>query len=212
MTVEPDPDLVDRLARALLAGEPVVVPTDTVYGVAAVPTVSHATDRLYALKDRRPDVPLAVLIGDPDDAWTLAVEVSPRARELAGRFWPGPLTLVLRRDPGLAGWELGGDPATIGVRCPDSPLVRAVARRVGPIATTSANRHGHPTPVDAVDAAAALLGPVGVVADTGPCDGVASTVVDLTVEPPRVLRLGALTAAALGLDDATGRPEPGRDR
>lgn len=194
-----DLDLVDRLVAALDAGEAVVLPTDTVYGVAARPDVPGATDRLYALKDRRPDVPLAVLLGDPTALADVAADVPPVAADLVARFWPGPLTLVLRRHPDRSGWELGGDPTTIGVRCPDAALVRAVARRTGPIATTSANRHGQPTPVDAAAAAGALVGPVAVVADTGPCTGVASTVVDLTVDPPVLLRVGALDAAALGL-------------
>jgi L-threonylcarbamoyladenylate synthase len=100
--------------------------------------------------------------------------------------------VVVRRHPDRAGWDLGGDPGTIGVRCPDHPLVRAVAARTGPIATTSANRHGRPTPATAAEAAAALTGPVAVVADGSRLAGTASTVVDLTVEPWRVLRQGAL--------------------
>jgi tRNA threonylcarbamoyl adenosine modification protein (Sua5/YciO/YrdC/YwlC family) len=187
-----DPGLVDRLVAALEAGEPVVIPTDTVYGLAALPSVPGATNRLYALKDRRPDVPLAVLVAGPESLDEVAAAADPRATDLVSRHWPGPLTLVVRRRPTLAVWDLGGDPGTIGVRSPDHPLVRAVAERVGPIATTSANRHGRPTPATAAEAAASLTGPVAVVADGGPLDGLASTVVDLTVEPWRILRQGAL--------------------
>ena len=187
-----DPELVDRLVAALEAGEPVVIPTDTVYGVAALPSVRGATARLYALKDRRPDVPLAVLVAGPADLHDVAAVVDDRTAALVERHWPGPLTVVVRRHPDRAGWDLGGDPTTIGVRSPDHPLVRAVAARTGPIATTSANRHGRPTPATAAEAAAALTGPVAVVADGGVLDGQASTVVDLTVEPWRVLRQGAL--------------------
>jgi tRNA threonylcarbamoyl adenosine modification protein (Sua5/YciO/YrdC/YwlC family) len=189
---EPDPALVDRLVAALTAGEPVVIPTDTVYGVAALPSVVGATARLYALKDRRPDVPLAVLVAGPDDLDGLAVDLDERATTLVGEHWPGALTVVVRRHPDLAGWDLGGDPGTIGVRCPASPLVRAVAARTGPIATTSANRHGEPTPPTAAEAAASLTGPVAVVADGGVLAGQASTVVDLTAPEPVVLRQGAL--------------------
>lgn len=188
-----DADLVERLASALRAGEAVVVPTDTVYGVAALPAVGGATARLYALKDRRPDVPLAVLVGAPADLDALTPSVTPEVRRLVDRWWPGPLTLVVRRRPELAGWDLGGDPSTIGVRCPDAPLVRAVAAKVGPIATTSANRHGEPTPPTAPEAEASLVGPVAVVADAGPCAGRASTVLDVTGPEWAVLRQGALT-------------------
>jgi tRNA threonylcarbamoyl adenosine modification protein (Sua5/YciO/YrdC/YwlC family) len=194
-----DEALAARLCDALRAGEPVVVPTDTVYGVAALPSVAGATSRLYALKDRRPDVPLAVLVGDPADLDGLAADPDDAVRALTEAHWPGPLTLVVRRRADLAGWDLGGDPATIGVRCPAHPLVRAVARRVGPLATTSANRHGEPTPVTADAAAASLTAPVAVLADGGTLDGRASTVLDVTERPWRVLREGELTAEVLGL-------------
>lgn len=187
-----DPALVDALVAALEAGEPVVIPTDTVYGLAALPSVPGATARLYALKDRRPDVPLAVLVAGPDDLVDLAAEVDGRTADLVGRHWPGPLTVVVRRHPDRAGWDLGGDPDTIGVRCPAHDLVRAVAARTGPIAATSANRHGRPTPATAAGAAASLTGPVAVVADGSRLAGAASTVVDVTVEPWRILRQGAL--------------------
>lgn len=189
---EPDPDLVDALCAALLAGEPVVVPTDTVYGVAALPSVAGATSRLYALKDRRPEVPLAVLVGSEAALDEVAVAVPDAIRPALAEHWPGALTVVVRRRPELAGWDLGGDPGTIGVRCPASSLVRAVASRVGPIATTSANRSGQPTPTTAAAAAASLTAPVAVVADGGELVGEASTVVDLTTTPWRVLRQGSV--------------------
>jgi tRNA threonylcarbamoyl adenosine modification protein (Sua5/YciO/YrdC/YwlC family) len=185
-------ELVERLVVALQAGEPVVIPTDTVYGVAALPSVPGATARLYALKDRRPDVPLAVLVADAAALDGLAAGVDDRTAALVGAHWPGPLTIVVRRHPDLAGWDLGGDPGTVGVRCPGHDLVRAVAARTGPLATTSANRSGHPTPTTAAEAAASLTGPVAVVADGGVLAGEASTVVDLTTDPWRVLRQGAL--------------------
>lgn len=188
----PDPATVDLLADALGRGEPVVVPTDTVYGVAAVPSVPGATARLYALKGRRPEVPLAVLVAAPSDLGALAAEVTPELREVVERHWPGPLTVVVRRHDAYAGWDLGGDPSTIGVRCPDHALVRAVAARVGPIATTSANRHGDPTPSSSEAAAASLDGPVAVVVDGGPLVGTPSTVVDATSSRWRILRRGGV--------------------
>lgn len=190
----PDAELLDRLEEALRAGEAVVLPTDTVYGVAALPTVPGATARLFALKDRRPDAPLAVLVADPAQARAVAGPLSPPAERLVEALWPGPLTLVLPRAEAARAWDLGGDPATIGVRCPDHALVRALAARVGPIATTSANRHGHPTPPTAAEAAAALTAPVAVVADGGPLPGAASTVVDVTGSEVAILRQGPIPA------------------
>lgn len=174
-----------------------VLPTDTVYGLAALPTVPGATDRLFALKGRAEDQPLAVLVADAGQALALAEPPPAAVAALVDRHWPGPLTLVLRRRAGARGLELGGDPGTIGLRCPDHDLVRAIASRVGPLATTSANRHGQPTPVSAAEAAAALDGPVDLVVDGGRCAGLASTVLDATVEPWKILREGAITAAEL---------------
>ncbi len=170
-----------------------LLPTDTVYGIAALPSVSGATDRLFALKGRAGDHPLAVLVADVDQARRLVRwPEDGRVSELV-EHWPGPLTVVLHRSSAARVLTLGGDRDTIGVRCPDHDLVRAIARRVGPIATTSANRSGEPTPVDATVAAGALLGSVDLIIDGGLAGTVASTVVDATVDPWRVLRQGTLT-------------------
>jgi L-threonylcarbamoyladenylate synthase len=191
-----DPAAVEVAATALRVGETVLLPTETVYGVGALPSVPGATSKLFALKGRPAAVPVAVLVASADEAWTLAAAVPPDARRLAERFWPGPLTLVLRRHATLA-VELGGDAGTVGVRCPDHALIRTLAESVGPIATTSANRHGEPTPATAAAAAAALAGPVAVVVDGGPLSGQPSTVVDLTGGDLRVLRAGPVTEADL---------------
>jgi L-threonylcarbamoyladenylate synthase len=193
-----DPAVVTRAADLLRAGEAVVVPTDTVYGLAAVPTVPGATDRLFALKGRAVDVPVAVLCRDADQALELAdpASLGPDVRRIARRLWPGPLTLVLPRRPGLA-LALGHPPTTVGVRCPDHDLVRALAGEVGPLATTSANRHGEPTPPTAAGVAASLGGGVPLVVDGGRCSGAPSTVVDATGPSWRVLREGTVTLAAV---------------
>jgi L-threonylcarbamoyladenylate synthase len=212
-------------ADTLRAGGVVVLPTDTVYGLAALPTVAGATDRVFALKGRGPDVPLAVLCADAAQALALADEaaLSAEARRLAERLWPGPLTVVLRRRPDL-GYALGQPEDTVGVRCPAHLLVQALAREVGPIATTSANPHGLPTPPTAPEVAAALgltpddpgdpgdtgdsggagrpgagaLGGAGaLVLDGGPCAGTPSSVVDATTGEWRLLRQGALSLADL---------------
>ncbi len=180
------PGALDAAAAALENGEAIVLPTDTVYGVACLP--GHE-DLLYALKDRPAAVPIAVLVASAEQAEAAAGQPLPaEAQRLAARFWPGPLTLVV---PGPGG-------GTIGVRCPNYPFVLRLAARVGPIATTSANRHGAPTPATAAEAAEALAGPgPSLVLDGGPCGAVASTVVDVSATTPRVLREGALPTAVV---------------
>lgn len=184
---------------AVKGGRLVVLPTDTVYGVAALPSVPGATARLARLKQRALDQPLAVLVADADQVAALAEPPGAVADGWMAAHWPGPLTLVLRRRPSALALELGGAPATVGVRCPDHPFVRALAARVGPLATTSANRHGEPTPTTAAEAAAALDGPVDLVVDGGPAGTLASTVVDVAGPMPRILRAGALPPEELGL-------------
>jgi tRNA threonylcarbamoyl adenosine modification protein (Sua5/YciO/YrdC/YwlC family) len=186
-------DVAAQAADVLRAGEVVVLPTETVYGIAALPTVTGATDRLFTLKGRSVDVPLAVLCSDADQALSLGEDPGGEASELARSAWPGPLTLVLRRKDGL-GYELGEPTTTIGVRCPDHDLVRAVCREVGPIATTSANPHGKPTPATAPEVIDFFGDDLGLVIDGGRCTGEPSTVVDVTGRDRstwRILRHGS---------------------
>lgn len=198
---------LDAAEAVLLGGGTVVLPTDTVYGLAALPSVAGATDQLFALKDRAADHPLAVLVADADQALTLCVPPPSTVLAWMHSIWPGPLTVVLERSDLALGLALGSGRSTIGVRCPGHPFLRELAARVGPLATTSANRSGQPTPVDAAAAAASLTAPVGLVVDGGPAGTVASTVVGATTDPPRILRLGEVTAAMLGLEPSTGMAE-----
>ena len=191
----PPEDDLEQAVRALRAGEAIVVPTDTLYGLAALPTVPGAVDRLFSLKGRPADTPIAVLVAGIEQVEALA-DLSGAARRLADAFWPGPLTMVLPRRAGVD-LPLGEPHATIGVRWPDHPVIAALAEAVGPLATTSANRTGEPTPATAGEAAASLVGDVAVVLDGGACAGTASTVVDLTGPDLRVLREGAITESAL---------------
>jgi tRNA threonylcarbamoyl adenosine modification protein (Sua5/YciO/YrdC/YwlC family) len=171
----------------------VVLPTDTVYGLAVRAERPGAADALAALKERAAEQPVAILVATARQA-VLVGELPDWARPLAEQWWPGPLTLVLRRRPGLE-WDLGEPADTVGVRVPNHELVRALAARVGPLATTSANRHGVPTPPTAKEAGAALAQPADLVIDGGPCVGVASTVVDATGDGPVVLREGPISRA-----------------
>lgn len=184
-------DQFDAVVGALRAGRVVAIPTDTVYGLAVDPAAPGATARLFALKGRPADVPVAVLVSDAEQAARLADPVPASARDLMRDHWPGPLTLVLPRRTGVD-LDLGHPPTTVGIRCPDEPLVRRIAAAVGPLATTSANRHGEPTPPTAAEVAALFGDGVAVVVDGGPRPGAASTVVDCTGPEPVVLRQGRL--------------------
>ncbi|MBI03994.1 MAG: threonylcarbamoyl-AMP synthase [Acidimicrobiaceae bacterium] len=192
---------VAAAVRALSNGGVVVLPTETVYGVAALPSCRNAIEEVFRRKGRPPERLVAVLVADDNQARAL-VEADDRFEHLATAFWPGPLTVVGHRRSGGdddlflgdGATERGG--ATVGVRWPDHDLVRSIAAEVGPIATTSANRTGQPTPDTAAGAAAALGGDL-LVLDGGPCTGEPSTVVDLTDHPARVVRRGAITESDL---------------
>jgi L-threonylcarbamoyladenylate synthase len=186
-----EPDATIRAAEVLSAGGLVVLPTDTVYGLAASAADPRGTESLFARKGRRADVPVAVLCASVEQALDLAAEVPEGAARLALEHWPGALTLVLRRRADLR-WVLGEPQETIGVRCPDHDFVRGVAAAVGPLATTSANRHGEPTPPSAAEAADSLVGPVDLVVDGGPLTGSPSAVVDATGDRLRLLRPGGV--------------------
>lgn len=186
--------LVDLIVAELRAGQPVVLPTDTIYGIAVDPTRPHAIDRLFDLKQRPKEVPIAVLVADRAQAESVAEGFGGIAGRLADQHWPGALTIVVRRQPSFD-VDLGGPPDTVGVRLPAHDLVRAVAARVGPLATTSANVHGQPTPVeaDAISSALQLDADRSVmIVDGGACSGLASTVVDCTGDAPQILRQGAV--------------------
>jgi L-threonylcarbamoyladenylate synthase len=198
MIVPVGPDAVTLAIDALRGGEVVALPTDTVYGLAALPTIAAATDRLFALKGRGTDTPIAVLCADAAQAFGLAAPdaPTPEVRQIAEHLWPGPLTLVLPRRPGL-GYELGEPAATVGVRCPDHAVVQALAAAVGPIATTSANRHREPTAPTAEGVVATFGVGLALVLDGGRCEAPPSTVVAVTGAEWKVLREGPIPVAEL---------------
>jgi L-threonylcarbamoyladenylate synthase len=194
----PSARVVAQAAEVLRSGGLVALPTDTVYGLAALPGVEGATAALFALKRRGGDVPVAVLCASADQALGLAAPetVTDEVRRIAARLWPGALTLVLPRRPGLA-YALGEPTGTVGVRCPAQPLVQALAAEVGPLATTSANRHGEPTPITASGVAEVFGAGVGLVLDGGPCSAPPSSVIDATGPRWRVLRAGMVDLAEI---------------
>lgn len=168
---------MEPVVEALLAGEVVAVPTDTVYGLVA--TLDYAA-RLFEVKQRPSDVDLPVLCADRAQAQSLAADPLP---DLVEEGWPGPLTVVVRRTPALTA-NLGAHVDTVGLRVPDHPVPRELARRVGPLASTSANLHGKPPATTAQEVTLPVM-----IVDGGVCNGTPSKVVDCTGPAPRVLRL-----------------------
>lgn len=201
---EPLEDAVAEAVAVLRRGGTVVLPTDTVYGIAALPSHAAAVQRVFELKQRPEGMHVAVLVSGPEQLPLVSQDVDDRAERLARRFWPGALTLVLPGATALVA-ELGDGDGTVGVRCPDHDLVRAIAGEVGPLATTSANRHGHPTP-DTAEGVARELPGADLVIDGGVCaGGVASTVVSLVGAAPEILREGPVTAEEIS-DSVRARP------
>lgn len=197
-------ETVAEAVRVLRAGGVVGVPTETVYGVAGDARSPDAIARIFALKGRPDGRPLPVLLPDVDAMKRLCPDLPDAALKLAAAFWPGPLTMVVRRPPGLPDALTAGRD-TLGVRVPRHPVALALLRAFGgALATPSANRHGEVSATDAASARAAFGGDLGLVLDGGASTvGVESTVVDLTQDPPRILRAGALSAAEL--EAALGR-------
>ncbi len=197
MEVLADDDRGWARARELWAsGALVAVPTDTVYGVGAPVSMPGVVARLFPLKDRDQSKPVAVLVADVEQAETM-VEMSPIARALAEAFWPGALTIVVARRPDFD-VDLGGAGETVGVRCPAHPRIVEACREIGPLATTSANRSGHPTPPDGAGVADALAGTeVAAVLDAGVLEGSASTVVRVGSDGLTVLRVGPIAEGIL---------------
>jgi L-threonylcarbamoyladenylate synthase len=188
----PPAEAIDLAVKALAGGDIIGLPTDTVYGLAADPFHTGASDRLFRLKGRPRNVELPVLVGNEDQALALCTAVPATARLLMRRYWPGPLTLVLPRRPDLDA-DLGEEDATIGIRCPAHPVPLAICGQIGPIATTSANRHKEPALTTAKEVSEALGPELVLVLDAGICDGSPSTVVDCTGEAAKVLREGPLS-------------------
>lgn len=190
-------DAIKTAADSVTSGELVVLPTDTVYGLGANAFDPAAVAGVLRAKGRGRDVPVPVLVG----SWTtidgLVSSVDERTRSLVEAFWPGGLTLVVKHAPSLS-WDLGDADGTVAVRMPLHPVAIELLETTGPMAVSSANRHGQPPAQTAVEARDQLGEDVSVYLEDGPAlGGVASTIVDVTGPRPRILRLGAIDADAL---------------
>ena len=193
-----DPRVISEAADAVLRGDLIILPTDTVYGVGASAFDGRAIESLYVAKRRSLDKGIPILIADGADLERLVTDVPSRAAALIRRFWPGPLTLVLPKRKDLPAVISQSD--SIAVRMPDHDLSRRLIRAAGgALAATSANLSGHPPALTVNMALQDLAGSVVVAVDAGPSRGEqASTVVDCTGEDLRILRSGPLSMSDLG--------------
>ncbi len=189
---EIDETLLKQAADVLRNGGLVAYPTDTVYGLAADPTNAEAVRKLSEAKNRDPDQPMPHLIAASESARTVTASISEPARKLMQAFWPGGLTIILYKAQTYTSSATG---ETIGLRVPDHPVPRALSRLLGgPITGTSANIAGSPEPLSAGDVRRFLGEAVDLIIDGGPCPGDRpSTVIDCTVEPPKILRTGVVS-------------------
>lgn len=184
--------MIDDAVAAIRAGEPVILPTDTVYGLCASPYAEPPVERLSRLKGRDPQQPIALLASDVDMLFECIPELRGRAGTIARGLLPGPYTLVLPNPARRFRWLTGSRPETIGIRVPAlDGAARQVLDRVGAVAATSANLHGGAEPRSVREIPEELLSVVAAVVDVGELPGTASTVVDFTEPEPKVLRRGA---------------------
>ncbi len=186
---------VEAAVAALKAGDVVVLPTDTVYGLCADAFRSAPARKLARLKGRDEGMPIALLAADLDAILDCIPELRGRSAVAARSLLPGPFTLVLRNPAKRFAWLAGERPDTIGIRVPDLPAEsRAVVERAGAVAATSANLHGAPDPCHPDEIPEELRSAVATVVDAGTLPGTPSTVVDLTGDEPKILREGAVSA------------------
>ncbi len=218
----PEPAALAEAARALQNGGLVAFPTETVYGLGANALDPAAVARIFAAKGRPSHDPLIVHLASANDLPRVARDIPALAYRLAAAFWPGPLTLVLPRQPVVPNGVTSGL-ETVAVRVPNHPVALALIRAAGvPVAAPSANRFGHTSPTTAAHVLHDLQGRVDVVLDGGPTTlGVESTVLDLSTTPARILRPGGVTReqleALLGpvdllherIHEEKGLPSPG---
>jgi L-threonylcarbamoyladenylate synthase len=189
--------IVEDAVNALRSGRPVVLPTDTVYGLCASPYAAAPVERLYTLKGREAVQPTALLAAELDMLLELVPELRGRAAVIARTLLPGPYTLVLPNPGRRYPWLTGANRAAIGVRVPELPdRALEVVGRVGAVAATSANLAGGPDPRTLDDVPAEIRERAGALVDGGELPGTPSTVLDFTSPEPRVLREGAAPSAA----------------
>ena len=199
-------EIAAAAVQALSEGKLVALPTDTVYGIAVNASCEAAVRRLFEIKQRSADNPLPVLIADWEDTKDAVSDVPVSAQRLADRFWPGPLTIILHKSAAISDLVTAGQP-TVGLRVPDHELTRTILRQADfAVAVTSANISDQPAACTAQHVLASVGSAIDMLIDDGPCPGgIPSTVLDLTVSPPQILRDGPISKHQL--EQITGQVE-----
>ena len=186
------PNIISKALDVLRSGGLVAFPTDTVYGLGALAFDGKAAESIYTAKRRPIEKAIPILVGEIMDTSKVALEFPSTARLLASRFWPGPLTCVIPKKPSLP--EAVSATSTIGVRIPDQVVARVLLRAAGPMAVTSANISGQPSPSTAEEVFAQLNGRISLIIDGGKTPGgIPSTVVDCTSGEINILREGPIS-------------------
>ncbi len=199
---EPEPALIDHVVRSIQAGEVVALPTDTFYGLAVDPVNLRAVDSIYEIKTRARHKPLSLLIADVAQAYALARNCDNAFDKLAERFWPGPLTIIVRAGSKLP-LRVTANTGNVALRVPEAPIARAIVEKLGlPITATSANLHGHPECTSALSVFDQLGDLIPLIVDGGPtARTVATTIVDLTAGDNSwsIIREGAIPTHEIAL-------------
>ena len=186
------PNTISKALSILRSGGLVAFPTDTVYGLGALAFDGKAVESIYIAKDRAIEKAIPILVGEIADVNKVVLEFPYAARLLASRFWPGPLTCIIPKKPSLP--EAVSATSTIGVRIPDQVVARVLLRAAGPMAVTSANISGQPSPSTAEEVFAQLNGRIPLIIDGGKTPGgIPSTVVDCTSDEIKILREGPIS-------------------
>ncbi|MCJ7545317.1 MAG: L-threonylcarbamoyladenylate synthase [Deltaproteobacteria bacterium] len=189
----PAPELIAEAVRVLREKGVIIYPTETLYGLGANPFFPEAMERIYAIKGRAAAKPIPFLIKDHEMLGALVEAVPPLGRELMERYWPGPLTLIFRAKKGLAP-PLRSKDGFIGLRISSHPIARRIVEAMdAPLTSTSANLAGGEDIIDGRQLAQLFGDQVDLIIDSGKVPGIGSTVVDLTVEPPRIVRQGMIS-------------------
>jgi L-threonylcarbamoyladenylate synthase len=201
-SAQPSPQLIDKAAKVIQGGGVIIYPTETLYGLGANPLDPEAMKRLYAIKGREKAKPIPFLIKNQEMLATLVEEIPPRGRPLMERYWPGALTLIFRAKKGLPP-PLWGEKGTIGLRISAHPVARLIVEAVDtPLTSTSANPAGEGDLIDVRMIARAFGDQVDLIIDGGIVPGIGSTVVDLTLTPPKVVREGMIKDPLLEYKEA----------
>lgn len=185
-------DGIEIASEYIKNGDVVAFPTETVYGLGGSVFIKSAVEKIFEVKHRPEEKPLSVLISKPEDMKAIAIDIPKSAHVLAENFWPGPLTMILKKNKDVPN-TTSACKDTIGLRIPDHPIPLKIIEKTGPLACPSANISGNPAPVTCFDVAENLAGYIPLILNGGKTEiGTASTIIDMTKPIPKILRKGTI--------------------